>query len=99
MCASQLAAAGDHESAHYLATRMIDELHSLPLEEALPLTRAFGHYLNLTMQAEIQQRCTAQPGAGGGGGPPIAYPAQPPAIIDLLPVTFFILPQRARGRR
>jgi phosphoenolpyruvate carboxylase len=31
---------------------MHDELTNMPLEEALPITRAFGHYLNLTAIAE-----------------------------------------------
>ena len=32
---------------------MATELMQMPLEEALPITRAFGHVLNLTGIAEI----------------------------------------------
>ena len=48
-CASQLAAAHDKEGARQLAARMTDELFALPLDEALPVLRAFGHYLRWAM--------------------------------------------------
>jgi len=35
---------------------MADELMSLPIDDAMPLTRACGHYLNLTAIAELQHR-------------------------------------------
>ena len=36
---------------------MAAELMGMPLEDALPITRACGHYLNLTGIAEIHHRC------------------------------------------
>lgn len=44
-CAQQLAAAHDRDAGRYLAQKMAEELFSLPLEEALPILRAYGHYL------------------------------------------------------
>lgn len=44
------------EGAMLLARRMADELVSLSLEEALPLTRALGHYLGLTSIAELHHK-------------------------------------------
>jgi phosphoenolpyruvate carboxylase len=41
---------------------MSSELMALPLEEALPVVRAFGHYLNLTSIAEMHH--SARVGAG-----------------------------------
>jgi hypothetical protein len=35
---------------------MADELMNMSLEEAMPLTRALGHYLNLTSIAELHHR-------------------------------------------
>ncbi len=35
---------------------MAAELMGMPLEDALPITRACGHYLNLTGIAEIHHR-------------------------------------------
>lgn len=35
---------------------MGDKLMNMTLEEALPITRAFGHYLNLTGIAETHHR-------------------------------------------
>ncbi|EIE23489.1 putative phosphoenolpyruvate carboxylase [Coccomyxa subellipsoidea C-169] len=51
-CASGLSQKGDKEASNYLSERMADELKGLPLDEAVPLTRACGHYLNLTQIAE-----------------------------------------------
>jgi phosphoenolpyruvate carboxylase len=39
-----------------LSQRMGDELMNMSLEEAMPLTRALGHYLNLTSIAELHHR-------------------------------------------
>ncbi|KAL4519094.1 hypothetical protein Ndes2526A_g00199 [Nannochloris sp. 'desiccata'] len=50
---SRLSTASDPEAAAYLAEKMSTELMSMPLEEALPVVRAFGHYLNLTSIAEV----------------------------------------------
>lgn len=44
------------EAAEYLEKKMGDKLMNMPLEEALPITRAFGHYLNLTGIAETHHR-------------------------------------------
>jgi hypothetical protein len=33
------------QASRQLAQRMTEELFALPLEEALPILRAFGHYL------------------------------------------------------
>jgi phosphoenolpyruvate carboxylase len=41
-CASSLARAGDDDAAHALAQKMTDELTAMPVEEAMPLTRACG---------------------------------------------------------
>ncbi len=38
---------------------MAAELMGMPLEDALPITRACGHYLNLTGIAEIHHRRAA----------------------------------------
>ena len=50
---SRLSTASDPEAAAYLAEKMSAELMNMPLEEALPVVRAFGHYLNLTSIAEV----------------------------------------------
>jgi hypothetical protein len=39
-----------------LSQRLADELMGMPLDEALPLARAFGHFLNLTGIAELHHR-------------------------------------------
>ena len=44
-------------AASYLYEKLEADLSSLPIEEAVPLTRALGHYLMLTAQAELQHRC------------------------------------------
>lgn len=36
-----------------ISSRMANELMQLDIDEALPLTRACGHYLNLTSIAEL----------------------------------------------
>ncbi|KAI7840424.1 hypothetical protein COHA_005854 [Chlorella ohadii] len=51
-CAQQLTAAHDKDAGRLLSQKMAEELFALPLEEALPIVRAFGHYLNLTSIAE-----------------------------------------------
>lgn len=51
--ASRLSAASDDEASKLLADKMSKELIDMPLEEALPVLRAFGHYLNLTSIAEM----------------------------------------------
>jgi phosphoenolpyruvate carboxylase len=38
---------------------MADELMNMSLDEAMPLARALGHYLNLTSIAELHHRYTA----------------------------------------
>jgi phosphoenolpyruvate carboxylase len=45
------------EASQLLATQLADELMGLDIDEAVPLTRACGHYLNLTGIAELQHRC------------------------------------------
>jgi hypothetical protein len=47
------------EAAEILEKRMAAELMAMPLQDALPITRACGHYLNLTGIAEIHHRCSA----------------------------------------
>jgi phosphoenolpyruvate carboxylase len=42
-----------------LSQRMADELMNMSLDEAMPLARALGHYLNLTSIAELHHRYTA----------------------------------------
>ncbi|KAK9905656.1 hypothetical protein WJX75_003995 [Coccomyxa subellipsoidea] len=51
-CASSLSQKGDKEASSFLSERMADELKGLPLDEAVPLTRACGHFLTLTQIAE-----------------------------------------------
>ena len=41
-CASSLSQKGDKEASGFLSERMADELKGLPLDEAVPLTRACG---------------------------------------------------------
>eukprot|EP00887_Chlorella_sp_A99_P002435 scaffold10.g2435.t1 len=43
--ATSLAKYHDPEASRYLAEKMASELFALPLDEALPILRAFGHYL------------------------------------------------------
>ena len=43
--AARMAAARDAEASELLADKMSRELMAMPLEEALPVLRAFGHYL------------------------------------------------------
>jgi phosphoenolpyruvate carboxylase len=42
-----------------LSQRMADELMNMSLDEAMPLTRALGHYLGLTSIAELHHRQVA----------------------------------------
>ena len=44
-CAQQLSAAHDRDAGRMLGQKMAEELFALPLEEALPILRAYGHYL------------------------------------------------------
>ncbi|KAI8477117.1 MAG: phosphoenolpyruvate carboxylase-domain-containing protein [Monoraphidium minutum] len=43
-------------ASRMLSQRMADELMNMGLDEAMPLTRALGHYLNLTGIAELHHR-------------------------------------------
>jgi phosphoenolpyruvate carboxylase len=43
---------------------MADELMNMGLDEAMPLARALGHYLNLTSIAELHHRYTGGSNAG-----------------------------------
>mmetsp|Transcript_11538 Transcript_11538/g.34176 ORF Transcript_11538/g.34176 Transcript_11538/m.34176 type:complete len:888 (-) Transcript_11538:12-2675(-) len=54
--AAMLSQKGAEEASAHLAGALADELMKLDLDEALPLTRACGHYLNLTGMAELQHR-------------------------------------------
>ncbi|KAJ9504563.1 hypothetical protein QJQ45_013690 [Haematococcus lacustris] len=71
--ASLLERNGDSVGAGQVQERMRQELMAMPLEEALPIVRAFGHYLNLSSIAELQHRCEypVMPG-DAGGTPPIS---------------------------
>eukprot|EP00879_Flechtneria_rotunda_P030721 GHRR01033393.1.p1 GENE.GHRR01033393.1~~GHRR01033393.1.p1 ORF type:complete len:182 (+),score=34.92 GHRR01033393.1:705-1250(+) len=55
-CAAQLASKHDPGASRMLSQRMADELMNMSLDEAMPLTRALGHYLNLTSIAELHHR-------------------------------------------
>ena len=44
------------EAAKFLAQKMADELTAMPIDEAMPICRACGHYLNLTSIAETHHR-------------------------------------------
>ncbi|KAG1676257.1 hypothetical protein FOA52_006475 [Chlamydomonas sp. UWO 241] len=55
-CAATLAQKGADEASQLLATQLADKLMGLDIDEAVPLTRACGHYLNLTGIAELQHR-------------------------------------------
>lgn len=44
------------EAAKFLAQKMADELKAMPIDEAMPICRACGHYLNLTSIAETHHR-------------------------------------------
>jgi hypothetical protein len=44
-------------ASRLLSQRLVDELVNMSIEEALPLARAFGHYLNLTSIAELHHKC------------------------------------------
>ncbi|GIL43148.1 hypothetical protein Vafri_973 [Volvox africanus] len=52
-CASTLALKGDKVASDMISKRLADELMMLEMEEAVPLTRACGHYLNLSGIAEL----------------------------------------------
>jgi len=54
--ASMLEASGDSVGANQIQDRMREEIMAMPLEEALPIVRAFGHYLNLSSIAELHHR-------------------------------------------
>jgi hypothetical protein len=51
------AAAVPQDASAYLYKKLAAELTGLELDEALPLTRALGHYLSLTSIAELHHRC------------------------------------------
>ena len=44
------------EASASLSENLAKELMELNIDEAIPLTRACGHYLNLTAIAELQHR-------------------------------------------
>jgi hypothetical protein len=46
-------------ASRMLSQRMADELMNMSLDEAMPLTRALGHYLGLTSIAELHHRQVA----------------------------------------
>ncbi|EFJ52200.1 hypothetical protein VOLCADRAFT_56464 [Volvox carteri f. nagariensis] len=52
-CASTLSLKGDAVASSMISQRLADELMTLEMEEAVPLTRACGHYLNLSGIAEL----------------------------------------------
>ncbi|GIL72820.1 hypothetical protein Vretimale_4503 [Volvox reticuliferus] len=52
-CASTLSLNGDSDASDMISKRLADELMTLEMEEAMPLTRAYGHYLNLSGIAEL----------------------------------------------
>lgn len=54
--ASILAAKGAEETSKYLSEQLAAELMGLSIDEAVPLTRACGHYLNLTAIAELHHK-------------------------------------------
>lgn len=75
-----------------LSQRMADELMNMGLDEAMPLARALGHYLNLTSIAELHHRYNH----GGVGGQQyssstavagIASPASQCCITELYHLT------------
>jgi phosphoenolpyruvate carboxylase len=55
-CAATLAQKNDDTASRLLSQRMAEELMNMPLDEAVPLTRALGHYLSLTSIAELNHR-------------------------------------------
>jgi phosphoenolpyruvate carboxylase len=55
-CAATLAQKNDDTASRLLSQRMAEELMGMPLDEAVPLTRALGHYLSLTSIAELNHR-------------------------------------------
>jgi hypothetical protein len=61
-------------ASRLLSQRMAEELMNMPLEEAMPLTRALGHYLNLTSIAELHHRWAQRGRLGwlcGGAAPEV----------------------------
>ena len=44
-CAQQLNSSHDKDAGRYLGQKMASELFAMPLDEALPILRAYGHYL------------------------------------------------------
>lgn len=54
--ASDLKASGVDDAASYLFQILDKELTSMDINEAVPLTRAFSHYLSLTGIAEMHHR-------------------------------------------
>ncbi|KAG2450080.1 hypothetical protein HYH02_000184 [Chlamydomonas schloesseri] len=67
-CASNLSIKGDAGASDMLSHRLAEELMNLDMDEAVPLTRACGHYLNLSGIAELhhgvrRDRSTREPNA------------------------------------
>ena len=59
------------DASAILSQKLADELMSLDIDEALPITRACGHYLALTGIAELQHRqvpCMCRVGQALGAG-------------------------------
>ena len=48
--------AGVENAAEWLTKQLEQEISNMTLEEAVPLARAFSHYLNLTGIAETHHR-------------------------------------------
>lgn len=55
-------------ASRLLSQRMADELMNMSLDEAMPLARALGHYLNLTSIAELHHRYTPPTLSSTSGG-------------------------------
>lgn len=55
-CAATLSVKGAETASQHLSDQLIAELSAMPIDEAIPLTRASAHYLALTGIAELQHR-------------------------------------------
>ena len=91
-CAQQLNSSHDKDAGRYLGQKMASELFAMPLDEALPILRAYGHYLKCASEGASQLKWLPAGSSfhteGGSVQAPwgAAGPVASPSMTPLLPL-------------
>ena len=91
-CAQQLNSSHDKDAGRYLGQKMASELFAMPLDEALPILRAYGHYLKCASEGASQLKWLPARSSfhkeGGSVQAPwgAAGPVASPSMTPLLPL-------------